>query len=332
MFPTTHPSSILCCSENSTSLENIDMEESPRHHLGHGDDLAAPVVSFSGSPLDSASFASVSPQDCRDALKAMQAKQGEFMPDATKIGSHGCDTFSHRKKVLTCMADLCQKLRFTDSTFFDAVNILDRFLGAQTGKLEEVLFPLIGVACVSIASKMSEVAVPSLRSLQGYMGADLPFNPGHIRKMEMGILSTLEWKMACVTPCTVLCYLVKMLRDSYDCISAEEAKVTYSGSMTALKKFVYSKEYVEYTAMEIAAAAVLRASLSSHQEMCCHDLMMQLEGGKKRSHDGTLANLCECMTNMESLDSMGPVYPQEYHNKRHISRSLSPTTPLGYYL
>ena len=53
---------------------------------------------------------------------------------------------------------------------------------------------------------------------------------------------------------------------------------------------------------------------------------------KKRSHDGTLANLCECMTNMESLDSMGPVYPQEYHNKRHISRSLSPTTPLGYYL
>ena len=76
MFPTTHPSSILCCSENSTSLENIDMEESPRHHLGHGDDLAAPVVSFSGSPLDSAGFASVSPQDCRDALKAMQAKQG----------------------------------------------------------------------------------------------------------------------------------------------------------------------------------------------------------------------------------------------------------------
>lgn len=325
--------SILCCSEHSVSLENLEDMESPRSSNSVGD-LDMGAASFSGSPLDGVAFRSISTLECRETLKVMSTKQLEFMPDVDKIRAQGGENvFDHRRKVITCMADICQKLDNNDSTFFSAVNILDRFLSVHSVKEnQKVLFPLIGIACVSIATKMTEVSVPSLKSLQKFMGEGLPFNPSHIQGMEMGILNSLEWKMACITPCTVLCYVVKMLRDSYECISAEEAKVTYASSMSLMKKFVYDREYVEYSATEIAAASVLKASLSHQQEMCCHDLMMQLNGDRKRSHDGTLATLCECMTNMDSLGPVGPVYNPVYQNKRHISRSLSPTTPLGFYL
>lgn len=327
-------SMLLCCPEPSVSLENIE-DDSPCS-ASHGflsAELDAAAAAFSCDFDGNPHLGLVSSADCREALKAIHAKQGEFMPDGDKIVAHqGEEVYAHRKKVITCMADVCQKLRFADSTFFAAVNILDRFLSVQAVKAnEKVLFPLIGTACVSIAAKMSEVFPPKMETLQNFMGENLPFETAHLQRMEMGILNSLEWKMACITPFTALCYIVKLLRDSYECMSREEAKVAYATSMSAMKKFVYSREYVGYSATEIAAASFLRSATCQDQEMCCHDLVMQLNGGRKRSHDGTLVTLCDCMANMTALDPVGP-WTAEYPNKRHISRSLSPTTPLGYYL
>jgi hypothetical protein len=326
----------LCCAEDSDSLDNIESESQSRC------DVSGAASLSSSMSMSDEFLLTTQGENCHEVLLAMQEQQKEYMADGEKMKNQGDEVFLHRKKVIICMADICQKLRFYDSTFFSAVNILDRFLSVHTVKQnEKVLFPLIGIASVSIAAKMAEVCVPSLRSLQEFMGCELPFHAGHIRRMEMGILNSLEWKMACITPCTVIPYLMKVLLDSsQDCISDQEAKVIYSSSMQVMKKFVYKSEYVGYTAMEVAAASImeattkcLRVETTSEQKLFCHDfLAKQLNKGRKRDRNGgmlVLALLSACMADMESVDLDVDFYATDYPYKRHLSRSLSPTTPLG---
>ena len=115
--------------------------------------------------------------------------------------------------------------------------------------------------------------------------------------------------------------------------------------MQVMKKFVYKSEYVGYTAMEVAAASImeaatkcLRVETTSEQKLYCHDfLARQLNSnrgpGRKRDRSGgmlVLATLSACMADMESVDLDVDFYATELHPyKRHLSRSLSPTTPLG---
>lgn len=56
---------------------------------------------------------------------------------------------------------------------------------------------LISVACISLASKMEEVQVPSLPEFQT---DGVIFESKSVQRVELGILSTLQWRMDYATP------------------------------------------------------------------------------------------------------------------------------------
>ncbi|KAJ6335274.1 hypothetical protein OIU78_011997 [Salix suchowensis] len=56
---------------------------------------------------------------------------------------------------------------------------------------------LISVACISLASKMEEVQVPSLPEFQT---DGVIFESKSVQRVELGILSTLQWRMNYATP------------------------------------------------------------------------------------------------------------------------------------
>ncbi|XP_076953636.1 cyclin-D3-3-like [Bidens hawaiensis] len=102
---------------------------------------------------------------------------------------------------------------FTTLTVVLAVNYLDRFID----RFEELqiekkpwMTQLAAVACLSIAAKVEETRVPLLLDLQ-IVGSKYVFEAKTVQKMEILILSTLEWKMNPVTPLSFIDYVTRRL-------------------------------------------------------------------------------------------------------------------------
>ena len=68
------------------------------------------------------------------------------------------------------------------------------------------LVRLISVGCISLASKMEEVRVPSLPQFQ--TGGVTTFESTNVKRVELGILSTLQWRMNYATPFAFLRYFI----------------------------------------------------------------------------------------------------------------------------
>lgn len=72
---------------------------------------------------------------------------------------------------------------------------------------------LLAVACVSLAAKMEEYRAPALSEFRAGVGDDgYEFSCVCIRRMELLVLSTLDWRMAAVTPFDYLPCLSSRLR------------------------------------------------------------------------------------------------------------------------
>ncbi|KAI7729085.1 hypothetical protein M8C21_018409 [Ambrosia artemisiifolia] len=69
---------------------------------------------------------------------------------------------------------------------------------------------LVAVTCLSLASKVEEIQAPLLLDLQ-MEGTKFVFEAKTIMKMELLVLSTLEWKMNPVTPLAFFDYVMRRL-------------------------------------------------------------------------------------------------------------------------
>ncbi|KAI3785450.1 hypothetical protein L1987_44568 [Smallanthus sonchifolius] len=102
---------------------------------------------------------------------------------------------------------------FSALTAVLAVNYLDRFLdrfeGLETEK-KPWMTQLAAVSCLSLAAKVEETHVPLLLDLQ-LDGSKYVFEAKTIQKMEILILSTLQWRMNPVTPLSFLDYITRRL-------------------------------------------------------------------------------------------------------------------------
>jgi len=71
---------------------------------------------------------------------------------------------------------------------------------------------LLSIACLSLAAKMEECNVPALSE---FKLDDYSFEGKVIQKMELLVLSTLEWKMGIITPFDFLsCFITKLCKES----------------------------------------------------------------------------------------------------------------------
>jgi len=64
---------------------------------------------------------------------------------------------------------------------------------------------LLSIACLSLAAKMEECNVPGLSE---FKLDDYSFEGKVIQKMELLVLSTLEWEMGIITPFDFLSYFI----------------------------------------------------------------------------------------------------------------------------
>ncbi|TKY74978.1 Cyclin-D5-1 protein [Spatholobus suberectus] len=97
-------------------------------------------------------------------------------------------------------------LGFRFETAYLSVTYFDRFLSRRSIDSEKCwAIRLLSIACLSLAAKMEECNVPGLSE---FKSDDYSFEGKVIQKMELLVLSTLEWKMGIITPFDFLSYFI----------------------------------------------------------------------------------------------------------------------------
>ncbi|KAG5061216.1 Cyclin-D3-2 [Glycine soja] len=110
-------------------------------------------------------------------------------------------SFSPRHDVVRWISTVSDFHAFAPLTTVLAVNYFDRFVTTLRFQSEQKpwMTHLAALACVSLAAKVEETRVPLLFDFQVGESKFL-FEAKTIQKMELLVLSTLEWKMNPVTP------------------------------------------------------------------------------------------------------------------------------------
>ncbi|XP_052191764.1 cyclin-D3-1 [Diospyros lotus] len=99
---------------------------------------------------------------------------------------------------------------FTVLTAILAINYLDRSLASLHFQTEKPwMIQLAAVTCLSLAAKVEETQVPLLLDLQ--METKYAFEAKTIQRMELLVLSTLQWRMNPVTPLSFLDHIIRRL-------------------------------------------------------------------------------------------------------------------------
>ncbi|XP_054808084.1 cyclin-D3-3-like [Prosopis cineraria] len=101
---------------------------------------------------------------------------------------------------------------FSALTTVLAVNYFDRFIQSLIFRRDKPwTTQLAAVACLFLAAKVEETPVPHLADLQ-VEESKYEFEAKDIKRMELLVLSTLQWKMNPVTPISFFGHIVRTLR------------------------------------------------------------------------------------------------------------------------
>ncbi|XP_072988450.1 cyclin-D5-1-like [Typha latifolia] len=100
--------------------------------------------------------------------------------------------------------------RFSCRTAYLAVTYFDRFCLRRSIDKEKLwAFRLLSIACLSLAAKMEECRPPSLSEFQV---EEYEFSCNAIQRMELLVLTTLEWRMSSITPFEYLNYFTSKFK------------------------------------------------------------------------------------------------------------------------
>ncbi|KAG8369831.1 hypothetical protein BUALT_Bualt14G0054600 [Buddleja alternifolia] len=115
-----------------------------------------------------------------------------------------------RVEAVEWMYTVIRYYSFSTLTCILSLNYLDRFLYMDDQREKPWMIQLAAVACLSLAAKVEEVHVPLLLDLQVVAKeSKYVFESKTVQRMEILVLSKLDWKMNPVTPLSFLDYIGK---------------------------------------------------------------------------------------------------------------------------
>ncbi|XP_066394225.1 cyclin-D2-1-like isoform X1 [Miscanthus floridulus] len=145
---------------------------------------------------------------------------------------------------------------FVPLTAYLAVNYMDRFLSLHRLPQEDGwAMQLLAVTCLSLAAKMEETLVPSLLDLQVEGTSRYDFDPGTVGRMELIVLTALNWRLRSVTPFTFI--------DFFACKAdpgGRHTRCLIARATQVILAAMHDIEFLDHCPSSMAAAAVLCAT------------------------------------------------------------------------
>ncbi|KAI4316615.1 hypothetical protein L6164_024580 [Bauhinia variegata] len=140
---------------------------------------------------------------------------------------------------------------FRFQTAYLSVTYMDRFLSRRSIDSDKYwAIRILSVACLSIAAKIEECNVPALSEFQL---EDYSFESKVIQRMELLVLSTLEWKMGFITPFVFLPYFITKF-----CNESPPTHI-FCKTVQVISTIMKEVNLVDHRSSVIAAAATLVA-------------------------------------------------------------------------
>ncbi|KAI5054741.1 hypothetical protein GOP47_0029886 [Adiantum capillus-veneris] len=195
--------SLLCWEEDVTgSLSGHGEEQESRRDY--------PFLTCKNSPLElDAADMGTQESDLQVAVSALIEREIFHAPCADYVEKYETKLLDagSRQKAISWLFKVRAFYNFGPLTAALSINYLDRFLSrCQFPMGKSWMIQLLSVACLSLAAKMEEVDVPILLELQ--VAPDCLFKPETIQRMELLVLSTLEWRVSSVTPFSYVDYFL----------------------------------------------------------------------------------------------------------------------------
>ncbi|XP_019182412.1 PREDICTED: cyclin-D3-3-like [Ipomoea nil] len=204
-----------------------------------------------------------------------------------------------RKEALDWMFKVIGHYGFNALTAVLAVNYFDRLIsGVSFQKDKPWMSQLAAVACLSIAAKVEEIEVPLLLDFQ-VADSKYMFEAKTIQRMELLVLSTLQWRMNPVTPISFLDHIIRrfglkgnlhyeFLRSCEHIILsviADSRLLHYLPSVIATATMLIAiKEIESCNAAEYENELVALLNVSKEEVDECYNLILEVTGhhGKQR--------------------------------------------------
>eukprot|EP00268_Persea_americana_P011487 TRINITY_DN1484_c0_g1_i1.p1 TRINITY_DN1484_c0_g1~~TRINITY_DN1484_c0_g1_i1.p1 ORF type:complete len:328 (-),score=47.35 TRINITY_DN1484_c0_g1_i1:1315-2298(-) len=143
---------------------------------------------------------------------------------------------------------------FQPLTAYLAINYMDRFLSSHNLPDNGWALPLLSVTCLSLAAKMEETQVPSPLDLQ-VEGVRFVFEPHTIMRMELLVLTALNWRLRSITPFSFIDFFAYKLDPSGTFI-----RFLVSRATQIILATLQVIDILDYWPSAVAAAAILSAA------------------------------------------------------------------------
>ncbi|XP_010437660.1 PREDICTED: cyclin-D3-1-like [Camelina sativa] len=230
-----------------------------------------------------------------------------------------------------------------------AITYLDKFICSYSLQRDKPwMLQLVSVACLSLAAKVEETQVPLLLDFQ-VEETKYVFEAKTIQRMELLILSTLEWKMHLTTPISFVDHIIRRLG------LKNNAHWDFLNRCNRLLLSVISdSKFVGYLPSVVAAATMLRIieqvepfdplsyqtnllgalHLTKEKVKTCYDLILQLpmdriglqiqnqSSRKRKSHESPSSSLNSPSCVIDS----NPFSSDESSNDSWSASSYNPTS------
>ncbi|PKA59497.1 Cyclin-D4-1 [Apostasia shenzhenica] len=247
-------SSILLCAEENSSIFGFDDDEdlgvTGRAQESRPSMISQQKTDFFGDPF------MVLPLQSEECLLVLLERESEHLPgrDYAKRLISGALDISVRKDAVDWIRKVHAYYSFGPLTAYLSINYLDRFLSAyDLPQGNTWMSQLLAVACLSLAAKMEETEVPLSLDLQIGNGKYV-FEAKTIQRMELLVLSTLNWRMQSVTPFSFIDFFLHKFNDGN---SPKESEINCCVDL--ILNMITGISILEFKPSVVAAAVTLTA-------------------------------------------------------------------------
>ncbi|CAK9150879.1 unnamed protein product [Ilex paraguariensis] len=225
-----------------------------------------------------------------DELVTLLSKEKETHLVERDLSSDGSLVLA-RKEAVKWMLRVNAHYGFTAMTAVLAVNYFDRFITSLCFQRDKPwMSQLAAVSCISLAAKVEETQVPLLLDLQ-VEESKFVFEAKTIQRMELLVLSTLQWKMNPVTPLSFIDHIIRRLgwktRLHWEflwkcerlllCVISDSSCVRYNPSVIATATMLLVIKEVDHSgALEYQDQLMGVLNISKEKVDECYKLFLEL--------------------------------------------------------
>ncbi|CAN8278550.1 unnamed protein product [Cochlearia groenlandica] len=244
-----------------------------------------------------------------DELLRLISKEEDFRPC---LSEETLDEFLDlcREKAIDWIFRVKSRFGFTSLTALLAVNYFDRFITSRKFQTDKPwMSQLTSVACLSLAAKVEEIRVPLLIDLQ-VEEARYVFESKTIQRMELLILSTLQWRMHPVTPISFFDHILRRFASN----KSHQQFEFLSRCESLLLSIVPDSRFMSYSSSVLATAIMV-------------SVVSDLKACDEAEYESWLMTLLK--VDSEKVKKCYELVLDHIPSKKRMMNWLQPASPVG---